>query len=337
MLSNGTTRINSISDNFDGKRYWHQMTKDQIDGLKLNPNYEGKSIQVLLDDNGLGFGVRSEEMVIANPFTGELKQTGCYGVFTNDSEFRQLGKGFGPDYVPMSYVEILERAFGDLTELGQIPCRVLKINEGARAAIQFLAPESFYAADLEHRMFLNLYAGHDGLWGIMINGSDVTMVCLNTVAKSRGSKVLRHTAKHTKNVNNKLAEINLAITAQSDAQKEFMDFLNAAAMVKSASEEVTEFVNFMFPDTAKADEKRKNSAIANQREELILAIETSRKERNTSEITYHELYQGITRQVTWKKQNRDDVEQFEYVLANEKPQKAKEYIAEKIGHTFPRW
>lgn len=335
MMSNRTTRINGIGDNYGGNKSWHQLTQAQIDGLKLTPDYEGKSIQELLDKNGLGFGVRSEEMVIANPWTGELKPTGCYGVYTNDDAFRQLGKGFGPEYVPLSYVEILEKAFGDLTELGQIPCRVLRINEGARAAIQFLAPDSFYAADLEHRMFLNLYAGHDGLWGIMINGSDVTMVCLNTIAKSRGSKVLRHTAKHTKNVNNKLAEINLAITAQSDAQKEFMEFLNSAAMVQAASEEVTEFVNFMFPDTQK-EGIRKNAAISNQREELVYAIETSRNERNVGSISFHELMQGVTRQVTYKTQKRTADEQFEYVLANDKPQIAKAYIAEKIGYTLPR-
>jgi len=330
MLNDGHgTAITGIRTNFVGPNGWHQLKEAQIKALKIRPEYENMSFEDILKDADLAFSVRLEQGAITNPYTNELQQLATYSVFRDDVKFTELGSGFSANYNPISYKDALEAVYGDMKELGAIPARVISINGGRRAAFQFLMPDSFYAADLEHKMFAQLFAAHDGTIGVLVNSSDVTIVCCNTYAMAKADKTLRHSAKHTNNLNSRLAEIRLAIAAQTEAEKKFMEFLNKAAM--SDGEKLrAEFVNYMLPEPEIREGKRTNSSIANQRAELQLAIDTSKTERNGNKVTAHDLFAGVTRRVTYRQQNRDDAEQFVYVQKNSAPQDARNWIMEKI-------
>ena len=331
MLNDGRgNKIDGIKTNFGGPVGWHQLNKAQIAALKLKPEYENMPFEAILKDADLDFGVRKEVGAIQNPFTGEMQLLKTYSVFRDDKRFTELGSGFSSNYVPVSYKDALEAVFGGMKELGAIPARVISLNDGARAAFQFIMPESFFAANIEHKHFTQLFAGHDGTVGIVANSSDVTIVCLNTYAMAKADKTMRHSAKHTSNVNVAMAEIRMAIAAQTEAEKQFMAFLNAAALAKMESKR-NAFVNYMLPEPETREGIRKNSAIANRRAELHLAIDTSLKERNELELTAHDLFQGVTRFITHKEQKRTPDEQFEYVLTNTMPQKAKAWVMEAIG------
>lgn len=330
MLSDGFNTITGIKTNFGGPQGWHQLKPETIKGLKLRPEYENMSFEAILKDADLAFGVRLEKGIIENPYTGEKQLLNTYSVFRDDAKFTELGSGFSANYTPISYKDALEAIYGDMRELGAIPARVISLNNGAKAAFQFLMPDSFYAADKEHKMFAQLFAGHDGTTGVIVNSSDTTIVCLNTYAMAKADKTLRNSAKHTANLGVRLAEIRLAIAAQTEAEKQFMNFLNNAAK-RNAEAVRGQFVEFMLPQPPVKDGIRQNKGIANRRAEFQLAIDTSKAERNGSYITYEDLFQASTRYTTYRQQNRDDSEQFAYIQKASMPQDARNWITEKIS------
>jgi hypothetical protein len=331
MLNDGRgNRITGIHTNYtNAPTGWHQLTSAQIAELKLKPEYAEMGIEGVLKDADLLFDVDLMRGAIENPYTGKMQPLNTYSVFRNDANFKELGSGFSANYVPVAYKDALEAVFGDLRELGATPCRAISLNEGSRCALQFIMPDTFYAADLAHKMFANLFAGHDGKTGIVVNSSDTTIVCLNTYAMAKADKTLRQSAKHTSNVAVAMAEIRHTLKAQTEAEKQFMEFLNTAALANMENKR-SAFVGFMLPEPEERVGIRKNSAIANRQAELQLAIDTSVSERNGSFVTAHDLFQGVTRNITYRTQNRTDAEQFEYVIRNAAPQQAKAWIMEEM-------
>lgn len=315
-----------ITQNYDSSKYG-KLSPQDIQALKIKPEYAEMPIEGILRDADLAFGVVKEAGAITNPHTGKLQLLKTYSVFRDDESFKELGSGLSANYSAISYKDALEGVFGDLKTLGAIPARAISIDDGAKMAMQLILPEDYYAADLLHKQFANLYAGHDGKQQILVNSSDITIICQNTYAASKADKTMRFGAKHTLNLTNRLAEIRKVINLQSAEQQEFMKFLNGAAL-KNAELQRQQFVDFLLPPV---EEDRSNQGRNNRRSELQEAIDTSARERNIAQITAHELFQGATRYITHRTQKRDDSEQFVYVMENDFPTKAKLWIAETFS------
>lgn len=327
-------RITSIKQTYSGSVARNvPLTAEEIAKLKIKPEYANMGLPEILADSDLAFDVVLDRGAITNPITGQMQALESYSTFRADT-YAELGNGFSANYAPLSYLKALEGVFGNLRELGAVPTRAISLKHGRSAAIQLILPDTYYGGGVSHRQFAQMFASHDGTQGVLVNSSDVTIICANTYAMAKADKSMRHSAKHTQNIMANLGQIHAVITAQTALEMEFMGFLDQAALV-NAEKMRPEFVDYILEmPKERAETKRVNSAKDNQKARLQLAIDTSVSERNGANATAFDLFQGVTRAVTYRWEGngkKDDSEVFEYVMANPKPQEAREWLTEKIA------
>lgn len=288
--------------------------------LEMNPDYAEKDIIDILNEVDLGFQVGRVQNYFHSPVTGELLPSQSHSIIRLDND-KELGYGMTDRYNPMSYVDMLGNYFGDFKKLGGIPTRAVSFDGGEKADIQFIFPEKFYkVADREHGLFFNFYSSQDGTVPILINSSDVCIVCGNTHAMSKNDARLRHSIRHTASASNRLMELQKTLMSFDSPVNEYYGLLATmprySADVKVGDKNLQEaFIYAMFPDKeVEEGEVNKNKSRDNQRENLRVAIGTSTAERNTSDVTIYDVFQGLTRYTSYRSQNRNESEQLAYVM-----------------------
>lgn len=278
--------------------------------LKINPDMKDKSLEAILEDADLAFGVLTSQNTYKSAVSGLEYPSKGYTVYRVDND-TELGFGFTEKYNEKSYISILEAVFGDLKQLGGIPTRAVNFNGGRRAAIQFIFPEVYYVADRAHGTFYNLYAAHDGTLGVGANGSDVCIVCGNTFRRSYNDKRLKATFKHTTSLDEKLAGLRHVFTFLQEDNKYYYPLMQEAAQKKVSDGMVSEFLLAMIPDG-----KTANIGPSNRRDDLQEAINITLGESNKGpdNMTIYDVFQGALRYTSYKAQKRDNEEQVAYVL-----------------------
>jgi hypothetical protein len=284
--------------------------------LVIDPALKDKSLEDILDSAGLNFPVYKVQTQYVSPISGKTIRSSAYSVINglNDVE---LGKGFSADYVALSYPDILNAVFQDIKNLDGFPTRAINFRGGARAAIQFNFPNDVYnIGDQEHKTFYNVYAGHDGTIGILVNGSDIRIICGNTFRMSMSDKTLKLGFKHTENVQSRLAELQELFTFAKSNAAPYYALQTKALKTPARSELINSFMELMIPNKEVSDSTRKaNEGPANRRIELENAMGETASERNSSDLTVYDVFQGALRYSNYRTQKRDSAEQFEYVNA----------------------
>lgn len=279
--------------------------------LVMKPEYAVKGLEDILQEADLAFGVMVSQNVYKSAVSGKEYPSKGYSIYRVDND-KELGFGVTDGYFPKSYMEILDAVFSNTKLLGGIPTRAVNFNDGKRAAIQFIFPETHYVADREHGTFYNIYASHDTTLGVGANGSDTCIVCGNTFRRSYNDKRLKAMFKHTANLDEKLAGLRNVFTFLQEDDKYYYPLMQKAAMTRVSDTDVQAFLNMMIPDG-----KTNNQGPSNRRDELQSAISTTLVESNKSEaaITIYDVFQGVTHYTSHRTQKRDSNEQLEYVLS----------------------
>jgi hypothetical protein len=288
--------------------------------LEVKPEYKDKGLEDILEDAGLNFPVTKNQLYYYDPIASIFKPSRSYNITKGDFT-QELGYGMTSRYAEMSYPDILSGYFGDFKNLGGIPTRAISIDNGSKAAIQFIFEQAMWKiADREHGLFFNFYASQDGKTPILLNTSDICIVCGNTYAMSKADNRLRTSIRHTKNASSRLAELKGAFHNFEEPVNEYYfqlsQFPRFAADNRVNNQSVQEaFISAMFPkkESENGEIVAQNKSRENQMENLRVAIGNSAAERNTSDITIYDLFQGLTRYTSYRTQNRNTEEQFAYV------------------------
>lgn len=315
------------SQNFEGGQRWMQHINRGT--LKVNPELATKSLDDILTDSGLNFGVLAIQTHYTSPVSGITYPSDSYSVIRTDND-RELGRGFSDGYNPISYPDILSQFFQGAIDLGNVPTRAISFDGGAKGAIQFAMPQEYLIADKPHKTFLNFYSSHDGTYGVTMNECDICIVCGNTFAYSFRDTSARWTVKHTVNMQAKINDIREKIMISTESQQKYYYTLEQAALKKASFDDKQKFLNQLFPDGAVLNSGKINQGPSNQRINLSDAIDTSTNERNGSYMTFEDLFSGATRQQSYKTQNRNADEQFGYVMKSDVNAMAYAYVAEAV-------
>jgi hypothetical protein len=283
--------------------------------LEINPQFANMDLYDIMQAAQIPMQVVKIPTYYKDPISGEFIQSKGFSVIDLGNS-KELGFGFTDKYVPVNYYDALQQFFGDVKKVGGIPTRAINFNGGEKIAMQFVLPNEWKVADSPHKYFTNFYSSHNGEVGNTFNESDICVVCGNTYRRSLADKTLKSVARHTSKVMEKIDEISkIFINAEKNAELHYQ-FLNKLASQNANSEVVKQFTTFLMPDAENNNPNRKKSdARENRREELIIAIEKSANERNSGEITWYDLFQGVTRYTNYRTQKRNNAEQFEYVMA----------------------
>lgn len=316
--------------NFSGDGGWaNWMRPINLRALSINPEYQNMSVHDILTNGGLGFGVAKVETTYN--YDGVIYPSNGYSIIRTDMPEVELGKGFSDEYVPMSYTELLETFFGDITKLGGVPTRVVSLNNGKVGAMQFALPREWLIGDRAHKTFLNLFTSHDGTYGYKINECDICILCGNTFRFAHKDSSFSFTAKHTKNSGSRISEIRQLMLSAEKANTIYYETLQKAANMEANSKLVNEFLLAMFPDGEKNASGKVNQGPANRREMLSKAIGDTAAETNKSEISISDVFEGMLRYTADRTQKRNADEQLAYVLKSEENTLAYEWLNEKVN------
>lgn len=276
--------------------------------LVIKPEYKDESFEYIMEKEDLAFPVYAVDTYYTSPFSPDkLIASASKSIIRGDNDM-ELGYGMSKDYTPVSYMEAVYDIFQDTKKLGGIPTRAVNFKNGRKMALQFMLPEDYFVAGKLHKQFFNIYAAHDGTMGIAVNSSDICIVCGNTFRYSLKDKTLKNNARHTPGVHNKLSAIGEAILTVNGEAKKYYAEMEKMAQIKAGQEFLNNFMDVMYPKVEGG-----NKAKDNQRAEFISAVNISRDERNSSEVTIYDVFSGVTRYSSYKIQRRNSEEQFEYV------------------------
>lgn len=317
----------TASQNFVGGQHWMQHIERGT--LRIDPTLANKSLDDILTEGGLNFGVLKAQTFYKSAVSGLEYPSSGFSVYRTDTDV-ELGHGFSDGYQPISYPDILSQFFTNALELGNIPTRAISFDNGAKGAIQFAMPSEWMVADRPHKTFLNFYSSHDGTYGVTMNECDICIICGNTFAYSFRDTSAKWTVKHTVNMQSKIDDIREKILISTESQEKYYMMLDKAATVKVDFTEKQKFLNALFPDGAAMVSGKINQGPANSRINLDDAISTTVNERNSGDITFYDLLQGALRQQSYKTQNRNANEQFGYVMKSPINQIAYDYVAEAV-------
>lgn len=320
-------RVEKSSQNFIGGNVWMQAVKRGT--LKINPELADKSLEDILTDGGLNFQVLKVGTTYKSPVSGLEYPSESYSIIRADNDY-ELGRGFSSDYSPISYPDLLGQFFEDTTKLGGVPTRALSFDNGAVGAIQFAFGDGVLVADRPHKTFFNLIASHNGQYSVITNECDVCIICGNTFAHNVASKDNRFSVKHTKNMNTKLAELQRILVQSESNQKYYYQLLDKAATVKADNNLIQDFLKAMYPDGKPNANNKINQGPANQREQVYAAIANTAAERNTSDLTIYDVFQGQLRYASYKQGNRNDDEQWMYAMKSQNNQDAYAWLVEAV-------
>jgi len=320
-------KMSNSAQNFIGGNVWMQHIERGT--LKIDPTLKDKPLDAILETAGLNFPVYKVQTYFKSPVSGKEYPSEGYSVINGLNDY-ELGRGFAANYQPLSYMEMLNSFFEDTTKLGGIPTRAYSFDKGAVGGIQFAFGDGVLVADRPHMTFFNLRTSHDGRYGVDTNESDICIVCGNTFKASWNSSTNRFSVKHTKNMLSRIDDLRKVLMVGEEGQKAYYRILDKAATIKIDFQKKQEFMHLLFPD-GKANENGKiNQGPANQRIALSDAIDTTVNERNASEMTIYDAFQGVLRYTSYKKQNRDNDAQLNYAMNSEVNDQAYSWLLEAV-------
>lgn len=311
-LNRGEFSNVQTSVNFDADfTSWGKLNDDTIQ------TNSGKSLDDCLMEVGAYFNPFVVTPGYDNPVTGQR---------VNDEDNRYILNQFGDkiglvgkNFNPMPHHETLREGFGELTQKGGIATKVINFDGGRKILVTFFTGIRTIADRLHHK-YIGMYNALDGSTSANFGGLDYCVVCANTFAASRATiKESGFKAKHTVNMGNKLAQIRKQLGIIEATMEDYYTMLDKFSTVKVENKTAVELAYYLLPDGN--SDKRENNGPANRRGDLLGAVAKSQEERNTSELTIYDIMQGVTRYNTYRQQNRNSVEQMEYVT-------------EKIGADF---
>lgn len=320
-------RMEKSAQNFDGGNIWMQHIERGT--LKVNPDLKDKSVEDVLESAGLNFPVYKVGTFYRNPVDGIEYPSESYSVINGLNGY-ELGKGFSEGYQPLSYPDMLGKFFEDTTKLGGIPTRAFSFDKGSVGGIQFAFGDGVLIADRPHMTFFNLITSHNGLYGVTTNECDICVVCGNTFAYTMKSAVNRFTVKHTRFMDSRIDELKKILMINQDNQKMYYQILDKAFTVKINFEKKQEFLKMLFPDGKPNENGKINQGPANQRIAMDDAISTTLNERNTTELTIGDVFQGALRYTSYKTQHRDNDAQFNYAMNSEDNAMAYNWMVEAL-------
>lgn len=279
--------------------------------LKVDPELAPLSVAEIMERSGLGFNPLKVAIGYNNPLTGQFSEYDDKFIIIRSDTGEAIGT-VGRRYNPIPYYAAIESAFGDIVTAGGIPTRAVSMDNGAKMAVQFALPEGWLVADCEHGLFVNLFSSHNGTLAIVVNSADIRIVCGNTFAMALASQTDRHSVKHTASAYDRLTAVQKALFGIRESAQYYYGALDTFAAHKASSAEVQQFLSAVIPDKEKGESKRDNSQPANRREAVYLAAGQSAEERNTADITFYDLLQGVTRVSSYKTTEKR-TDNFEYV------------------------
>jgi phage/plasmid-like protein (TIGR03299 family) len=161
----------------------------------------------------------------------------------------------GDRYVPVQFSEVLGLLDGTSYEVDA--CAVLGNGEGfyfqARVSTDPVGPKGDRVAS-----YLTGRSSHDGSSGVIIGSTDVRIVCANTLARATIEvyKAIENgvegsgKAKHTKNVNSKMLDLNKALRAIDEARKLKLAKYDLLARTMVSVDKVKSVIAAAFPNKA---------------------------------------------------------------------------------------
>lgn len=304
--------------------------------LEIDPALANLSLEQILDKAALNFPVYKTALSGKSAISGKEIKSKSFSVYNGLTD-DELGYGFTKDYVPMSYPDILGTIFEDIKHLDGTPTRVVSFANGARADIQFGFNDQQYKIGGQfHKTFYNVYAGHDGTIGIVVNSSDVRIICGNTHRMSLNDKTLKTSFKHTEKVASRLAELSNLFSFTKLAAQPYYNLLDRAMRVPVSDGQIHEFLNILIPDTPIKEGKALNAGPGNRREKVFAAIGEAASEVGSSKLNAYFVFEGVLGYNTNNQGNRSDAEQLEYVTAktgqgNKMNQVAYAWMEETVG------
>lgn len=305
-----------VAVNFDAKfTGWGLIDPNSITIRKPLKTYE------LLEQGNAAFNTGLVSPGYKNPVTGQWVDFGDKKLVLR-LDTGEAVSVVGNRYNPMPYYEVLDDVFGEITEDGQTPQRLLVFENGARITVLFYLGGQ-KVSDRQHYTFTVLTTGLTGTEITALGWSDYCAVCQNTYAKTvaqvkeSGLKV-----KRTKNMGEKLSYWGREILRIKESSREYYGKLDKLSVIPADSEAIKGFISHLLPDTA-GGEKRQNNRRGNRRESLLMAIGQSTAERNTIDATGYDLFAGVTRMVTYSQpaanddgtKGRDNLAQWDYVTS----------------------
>lgn len=288
-------RVNSVQAWAD----WGQKSKI----VSVDPELKNKSLQDMLIEASCPLNAQKVQLQYNVNGFNFLSQS--YSVI--DENGQELGSGFSDKYQVIQHQEVFESFLGydSLRELGCIPTRIVNLENGSKIVMQMILPDSYFTPNSEHKLFMNLWNSHDGKWGWGVNSVDFRVVCCNTWRMAFHADYLRFFGKHTKNAQNKIAEIAKAIGVIRGDFKKTGEKMNQWSEQIVQMNVIKEFINHMIPEG-------ENQAAKNRQNDLMLKILSG---KGQSELpTKYSLFNGVTEYVDDRQQNRSDNEQLVYAL-----------------------
>ena len=293
-----------------------QSYTEKIGTLEIKPEYAIKSLYDIAEENDMAFGVLKVQTEYTSPVSGQKFPSKSYSVIRADNDF-ELGNGFTEDYQPLSYVDMLEVFFEDIKNISGIPTRAIKFGIGEKGAFQFIFPKDWQVAGTTHKTFWNLYSSHNGTVATTINVSDVTIICGNTFNFSLMDKSLHYSVRHTTNSQERLVEIRKLFNISEANMGQYYNQLDKMALMNAKGNVISDFLEYMIP-TKKENGQSMNSGPKSRQLDLTQAIiHSAENERNKSDVSIYDLFQGTTRYSNHRTGKRSESEQFEFVMEGE--------------------
>lgn len=292
-----------VSANFEAN--WREWGKIDFDSItQMNK----ESILETFERAGLSFTPLSVDVVSTNPTSGKSHVNTEKKAIYNPNFDIPLGI-VGIDFNAMSHWDTLESVFGDILVQGYIPTRFLNFSGGTRMLSQFVVPEKYLVAKREHIRYFCVYNAIDGSSRVKIGETIWTPICANTYAMAMSEISSGYSAKHIKNMDKKLFSIAKQILNVKEKTQTYFAQLDEWADKGTNKELADEFVKYLMPK----EESSNSNAVNNRRQDLAYSIMTTAKELPQNGLTIYDLFAGVTRYVTERRQKRNEFEQYEYV------------------------
>ena len=145
--------------NFTGD--WRSWGKIDLDSVRVT----NEQIYDLFVRGGIAFKPFVAPVQYFNAVTGQMQQYDGNSVLYNGDTGMPLtiaGKQLAASMDVGGHFETLTALVGEVSNMGNIPCRAISFDNGARALIQCLMPQKHYILGREHKGFLSIKNALDG-------------------------------------------------------------------------------------------------------------------------------------------------------------------------------
>jgi len=229
---------------------------------------------------------------------GNFVESGEYASYSPRDD-RFIRGGFGQSKVVRNFKDMFFGAFGELyKELileGFMPANVAKGNNGDQIVIQLRLPKVAMIKNRAHETFLNIGASHDGTISYRVSNSITCIVCRNTWAAVMRETVIESIKMVGDDIDTRIYTFGQNSNAQFVAINNEVEKQTNYAAMPITSNKVSEGLKLLFPATSQTKSGEDNKTAINARNDVNIAIETTLKESNSTELTIYDVLQGVAR------------------------------------------